>query len=196
MTAVGVAGRFSASLPRHGRVGADGLVEALEPVGLVTWCWRTCTARRHAVLLADVLVVLNAEALVLSPSPCWCRAPNGGVFAVVDTLVVLAHVDDRGAPVDLLVLVDLLVTEPVLVLGNPDLCSAAMPTLGQPLRATHRLAVAVYVFVLADILAIVAVVVAPNPPSPDAVASSGRWWSLCSARPPSSSTSSSPPSSL
>ena len=190
MTAVGVAGRSSTSLPRHGRVRADGLVEALEPVGLVTWCWRTCTARRHAVLLADVLVVLNAEALVLSPSPCWCRAPNGGVFAVVDTLVVLAHVDDRGAPVDLLV------AEPVLVLATPDSCSATMPTLGQPLRATHRLAVAVYVFVLADILAIVAVVVAPNPPSPDAVASSGRWWSLCSARPPSSSTSSSPPSSL
>ena len=154
-------------------------------------------ARRHGRLaLADVLVVLNAEALVLSPSPCWCRAPNGGVFAVVDTLVVLAHVDDRGAPVDLLVLVDLLVAEPVLVLATPDSCSAVMPTLGQPLRATHRLAVAVYVFVLADILAIVAVVVAPNPPSPYAVSSSGRWWSLCSARPPSSSTASSPPSSL
>ena len=35
---------------------------------------------------------------------------------------------------------DLLIAEPVLVLATPDSCSAAMPTLGQPLRATHRLA--------------------------------------------------------
>ena len=93
MTAVGVAGRSSASLPRHGRVGADGLGEALEPVGLVTLVLENVPLLADMpVLLADVLVVMNADALVVSPSPCWCRAPNGGVFAVVDTLVMLAHV--------------------------------------------------------------------------------------------------------
>ena len=77
MTAAGVAGRSSASLPRRGRVGAAGLGEALEPVDLVTLVLLNVPLIVDMpVLLADVLVVLDADALVLSPSPCWCRAPT------------------------------------------------------------------------------------------------------------------------
>ena len=50
--------------------------------------------------------------------------------------------------------------------SNADLGSRFAQRIGSP--------VAVYVFVLADVLANVAVVVAPNPPNPYAIAPSGR----------------------
>lgn len=79
MTAVGVAGRSSTSLPRHGRVGADGLVEALEPVGLVTWCWSgPCSstwppgARRRAGGPERRSVGVVAVAVLVSRAKRWC----------------------------------------------------------------------------------------------------------------------------
>ena len=88
MTAVGVAARSSASLPRHGRVGADGLDEALEPVGLVTLVLKNVPLlvdmpvlladaggpERRSVGVVAVAVLVSRQTVVSLPSSTrwWC----------------------------------------------------------------------------------------------------------------------------